>query len=170
MAEKSSKPKTPEQIAGMFALKLVKGIGKAALLGVGVAAIGVINFFRDEKIAIGSTTRTAADGGLLPGHDPEAKARISPYHQFLNFLHESGTDYSSLPPLDMSPVTQLDEGLKGLSPGQEIIIVSERAPDIGLQNALIEVAGALTPKTPPRSPGAAHIAIADQATRLTDGF
>lgn len=84
-------PKSPEKSLERQILRgsvrVAKALGRGALYGCVIVAVGVVNFFRDEKIgAKGVTVHRVGGRAVWPEHAPIV--RESPYHKIKRVLVE----------------------------------------------------------------------------------
>ena len=87
-------PKSPEKSLERQILRgsvrAAKALGRGALYGCAIVTVGVVNFFRDEKIgAKGVTVHRVGGRAVWPEHAPIA--RVSPYHKIKRLLVEEET-------------------------------------------------------------------------------
>ena len=87
-------PKSPEKSLERQILRgsvrVAKALGKGALYGCAIVTVGVVNFFRDEKIgAKGVTIDRIGGRAVWPEHAPIV--RVSPYHKIKRLLIEEQT-------------------------------------------------------------------------------
>ena len=87
-------PKSPEKSLERQILRgsvrVAKALGKDALYGCAIVTVGVVNFFRDEKIgAKGVTIDRIGGRAVWPEHAPIV--RVSPYHKIKRLLVEEQT-------------------------------------------------------------------------------